>query len=619
MTSRLVLAFVLLALAAAPAAAAPVYTPSTTVAGPADGVSADQVLAAGDGSAVLLTTTVTGPVSSVVEARIRRPGQPLGAPITIRQNATGATAAIDASGLVTIAWIRFEVDLSIPKADGWVETRTLALDGTLGPVEELDAETDLAPFTEPSVDVAVAPAGHAVIAWQLEGKGHVLARKVGQAFPATAVDLPPAQAQWLTAAVAGDGQAYAAYVDSATSWPYVARIPAAAGLPQVVNLGAVDVHSQMPSIAVAPDGAHVYAAWHDSFEGQKQVDAATLTTAPFAKEGPTKTLSPAGLDPSSITVAAVPDAVITTFEDYAERVYANVRGAGPFSATDTVDLGPGDGPFLAVAGEQAALAYRDKATDPLQVSVRVRESGGWSAAVPVSPAGQPDADFPVQPRVAVDGAGGVTAAWSRNVADKHVVEIAYGDNDGPPRVDPVAFPASATAGVPAAFSATPSDWLPVRVDWSFGASGPAVTHAFAAPGAQPVTMTATDAAGRATTRSATVAVATARTPEPVATIGAFSRKRIRGSASAAAGVAKVEVALARKRGKRCGQLKSRKPRFGAYKRGPCTPKRFLAAKGTTAWKLTFKHKLPRGRYRIAVRVTDTAGTVTKITAHKRLR
>jgi hypothetical protein len=79
------------------------------------------------------------------------------------------------------------------------------------------------------------------------------------------------------------------------------------------------------------------------------------------------------------------------------------------------------------------------------------------------------------------------------------------------------------------------------------------------------------------------------------------------------------VAIARKRGKRCAQLKSRKPRFGAYKRGACTPKRFLAARGTTAWKLTFKHKLPRGRYRIAVRVTDSRGAATTITARRRLR
>jgi hypothetical protein len=69
-------------------------------------------------------------------------------------------------------------------------------------------------------------------------------------------------------------------------------------------------------------------------------------------------------------------------------------------------------------------------------------------------------------------------------------------------------------------------------------------------------------------------------------------------------VARVEVAISRKAGKRCrfvaasGKLTSARS---------CAKPVWLKAKGTTRWSLTTKRALPRGTYTIQVRSRDAAG------------
>ena len=90
--------------------------------------------------------------------------------------------------------------------------------------------------------------------------------------------------------------------------------------------------------------------------------------------------------------------------------------------------------------------------------------------------------------------------------------------------------------------------------------------------------------------------------------GSKKVKAFSGKASDDKGVAKVEVGilqLGKKKGK-CKELNA-KGKFVASK-GKCTePKKFVAAKGTTAWSLKIKKALSKGKYVLFAKATDTAG------------
>lgn len=83
----------------------------------------------------------------------------------------------------------------------------------------------------------------------------------------------------------------------------------------------------------------------------------------------------------------------------------------------------------------------------------------------------------------------------------------------------------------------------------------------------------------------------------------------RGCGTSGAGkVKRVRVAVARLSGKRC--------RFLALKAGFAKPRSckragYLAARGTTKWKLSLRRRLPAGSYRAYVRATDSAGNAGK--------
>ena len=72
-------------------------------------------------------------------------------------------------------------------------------------------------------------------------------------------------------------------------------------------------------------------------------------------------------------------------------------------------------------------------------------------------------------------------------------------------------------------------------------------------------------------------------------------------------VARVEVAVARVRGKRCSYLGTN-GRFGAP--ASCArPREFMRALGTRSWRFTKRLRLPRGRYIAFSRATDPSGNV----------
>jgi hypothetical protein len=81
-------------------------------------------------------------------------------------------------------------------------------------------------------------------------------------------------------------------------------------------------------------------------------------------------------------------------------------------------------------------------------------------------------------------------------------------------------------------------------------------------------------------------------------------------------LARVEVALSRKAGRKCRFVAANGKLTKARK---CTKPQFLRAKGTTRWSLTLKRKLPKGRYAILVRARDAAGNRQATPAKRTLR
>jgi hypothetical protein len=97
---------------------------------------------------------------------------------------------------------------------------------------------------------------------------------------------------------------------------------------------------------------------------------------------------------------------------------------------------------------------------------------------------------------------------------------------------------------------------------------------------------------------------------PKATLSKASAKhrklRLSGRASDAgcAALARVEVAISRKAGRRCRFVAANGRLTKARK---CSKRLFLRAKGKGTWTLRLARKLPRGRYSILVRAVDGAG------------
>ena len=107
---------------------------------------------------------------------------------------------------------------------------------------------------------------------------------------------------------------------------------------------------------------------------------------------------------------------------------------------------------------------------------------------------------------------------------------------------------------------------------------------------------------------------------PVTTLGRssrFSRQgiRLRGTAfdkgcgpKGRGKVVRVSLAISRRVGKKCQWLQ---PNGRLAKKGSCTRKTYVQAKGTSKWTFSLKHKLPRGTYAVVPRAVDSVGNLEK--------
>ena len=94
------------------------------------------------------------------------------------------------------------------------------------------------------------------------------------------------------------------------------------------------------------------------------------------------------------------------------------------------------------------------------------------------------------------------------------------------------------------------------------------------------------------------------------------RRVLRGTArDVGCGVDRVTISVARKRGKRCRQLKATR-RLSRLK--SCGKRTWLPVKGTTRWSFRIPKRLHKGRYLVRTRAVDFAGNVQR-THRRKLR
>jgi hypothetical protein len=222
-------------------------------------------------------------------------------------------------------------------------------------------------------------------------------------------------------------------------------------------------------------------------------DGGTVQYSPTTGSGQ---LSAAGAHPvlaaaaNGTTVAAWLEAsqIFTATRPAGADAFPDGTGLAAASGTPSVAMGPGGDVLAGWADGGHAHAARRPAGSPDFEAARDLGSGGT-------------------PALGVDEEGSAAAAWSDGTAVSSAVLDA-----GAPLMGTVTVPATATAGVPADFTAAATDrWSAVGFGWAFGdgatATGGAVSHAFGAAGTPVVTVTASDAAGNTAGAGGTVTVA----------------------------------------------------------------------------------------------------------------
>jgi hypothetical protein len=193
------------------------------------------------------------------------------------------------------------------------------------------------------------------------------------------------------------------------------------------------------------------------------------------------------------------------------RVQAASRTAGGgFGTPINLSAAGQDADFPQVAMDESGdvvAVFRLFGTN-FRVQARSRPvGGGFSAPVNLSAAGQ-DAELP---QVAVDEGGNAVAVWRRTNGTNIIVQAA-GYDAVAPRLRNLSVPGSGSTGSPVSFSVAPFDvWGPVSTGWSFGdgasTSGNSVSHTYCSGGTYPVKVTATDAAGNATSATRSISIA----------------------------------------------------------------------------------------------------------------
>jgi hypothetical protein len=454
-------------------------------------------------------------VSGTLEATVRPAGGSFSAPATLTTVGAGAPwIAINAGGDVAVAWATTNtVHFAVRPAGGSfgtpVDLATSAVGGTFEPVQAAITDSGevllvwaaqvaasvqdvrwatFAPgATTPSstgnsgsqdvgasVDLAANGAGDAIVGWSQTDGTHFQAEAVtrthGAAWgtPVPLTSSATADTSYLATAIAGDGRSVIAFEqDQNPSYTISAAYDSPGRLfttPTKVTPGTTSGY--YPDVALADDGT-VGVTW--SAPGSTTAARTGIFGTPFG-------------------------AAVTTF------------GSG---SSETTLAGSPNGRMLTIWNGTYSSAGWD-------VNVARRAPGGGAFAedgvatndVYVSATNTHDM------AAAVDDAGDALVAYKPADAKPR---LRFYDATGP-ELRSLSVPGNGTAGSALAFSVAPWDTFSAvgTPHWDFGdgagADGASVSHAYGVAGTYRVTVSASDAAGNASSQSGSVTVAAAAVP-----------------------------------------------------------------------------------------------------------
>ncbi|ADB48861.1 PKD domain-containing protein [Conexibacter woesei] len=454
-----------------------------------------------------------------VEAVAHEPGGPWSEPVSIADPGSqvgGFQHAIDAAGTQTAIWFQWNGGrqsirtATRPRGGAWSAPHALA-------------ESDLQPQIFLSPALAVAADGTVTAMWTDSS----IVRSAVRAPDGTwsrAVTVNDALDIAVSPQVVVDpaGNATAVWYQRLNG-PYViygATRPAGGAWtsPQLLTRNSPTA----PSLAVAPDGTAT-AAWK-AVDGSGNVIESSSHKPGLGWEQTTVAATGVSNSPPYVAVDRDGNAAIVYFRDVAGTyaVHLVERPAGGTWTAPAMLSAPGRDavePRVAFDSEGRAVAVWRRKNDFNHIvqSVSRPRGGSWSEAANLS---APD----TVPRelsdlaVTFDADGDALVTWYRTDGTTFRIQYAVDDTHAP-RLDDLVAPATAKAGVAAAFSVAPWDaWSAMTTRWEFGdgatATGTSVEHVYAEAGERTVTVTATDALGLATTRTAVVTVS-ARDPPVV--------------------------------------------------------------------------------------------------------
>jgi len=377
--------------------------------------------------------------------------------------ATRLHLAMNASGDAVATWTGFDegqviVVAALPAGGEWSEP------------EEVSAGTEEGRFSQVGIDAE----GNAIAVWQQIDPGENVIRAATR----------PAEGEW------SEPETLSADGDNATA----PRIAVDAGGDAVAVWSVVDgldvsVHAKArPADGDWSDQEDVSAEDEVAGEAEVAIDANGAVATWTAPVGDDEIIRGA-VRPAGVEEWSAPENVSSPVDD--------------FRSTDLETNG--------AAGAISIWTRFDGTGNSVQASVRP-PGGAWSDPEDLSTEGREAglADL------AFDLAGDAIALWGTEEGDDFVAQ-ATGYDFVAPRLDNLLIPSTGKAGEPVGFAVSPFDVFPLgTTSWSFGdgggASGDAVSHTYAGPGAYPVTVSVVDGGGNTSTR--TTAIAIASTPPP---------------------------------------------------------------------------------------------------------
>jgi PKD domain len=560
----------ILALAAG-AAAAPAWLPAQNVREPVPdpGYIADVQLAgdtAGNTIAVWTRLDTKGDSSpandvSVIETAFRPSGGSFGAAQVISGNeltspprdSSSPDVGMDELGRALVVWRHHNGINSVVRA------RVRGSDGTLGPISEVSAVGPNIDAAAP--EVAVNATGQAAVVWEQVSPNQVYGTtgSVGGGFAApTQVSATGSPIVGATVAVDAAGNTIFAWERdvSALRWLIEARAkPAVGAFGPVALLSPEQDHkkAEFPRVALDSAGrATVVWSFRDEDPNNNGVpgDDTDTSVIRFA----TRSVSPSWAEGSFGLAATIPspategnlrpdvavDAGGTAVVIWTRTIGgqpAVVQSASRPSGGSFGNLQTLSEPGLEIVGTRLtmgptgdAMAAWHALAGTTAVSQAARRPAGSATSFGVdedvdriTPSAGGFAVIDGVPELATDSEGNVIGARTGLVCSATSVcerSARYAAFDAaPPTITSVTVPGSAAVGQPFALSATAFDRVSgSSTAWAFGdggvASGATASHAFAAPGAYNVSVTATDAVGNASSQTRGIHVAGSPPPPP---------------------------------------------------------------------------------------------------------